>query len=88
MISFLVSQATVSIIQYRRLRYVDVAIMLLNRFGVDICWVMITFKDQEKDDRGTYSRLIVSWILRRWAAKVGGRWNWIRMIFDDSPRSW
>jgi len=58
---------------------------VLNRFGVDISWVIITFIDQEKDNGGTDSRLIVSWILRRLAVKMGGRWNWIRMVFNDSP---
>jgi len=37
MISFLVSQATVSIIQYRRLRCVDVAVMC----WTDLVWMYL-----------------------------------------------
>jgi len=37
MISFLVSHVTVSIIQYRRLRYVDVAIMC----WIDLVWISL-----------------------------------------------
>ena len=49
---------------------------MLNRFGVDISWVMITFTDQEKEDRGTDSRLIVARSYedgqQRWEADENG----------------